>query len=217
MPDNPAPDPLDELVTPPTHGALGDLGLVMGGGGARAAYQVGVLKAVAQILPPGTSNPFPIISGASAGAINAAALAVYADNFSNAVRRMERVWGNFHVHHVFRTDVSGMVTNWTRWWAALLTGGPRRLSMFNRAPLRVPWRRDETTWKRWPSLSSCRRMHMTKSWHESLTFGVGKATPPGRVGGSSCSSGWQQRGKVSRVQSCENKGEKRGIGRNRFS
>ena len=115
------------------------IGVIMSGGGARAAYQVGVLKAVAQILPPDTPNPFPVISGASAGAINAAALAVYADNFRNAVRRMERVWGNFHVHHVFRTDVGGMVSNWTRWWASLLSGGSRRypLSMFNRAPLQV--------------------------------------------------------------------------------
>ena len=115
------------------------IGIIMSGGGARAAYQVGVLKAVAQILPPATPNPFPIISGASAGAINAAALAVYADNFHNAVRRMERVWGNFHVHQVFRTDFAGMAGNWARWWASLLTGGSRRypMSMFDRAPLRM--------------------------------------------------------------------------------
>lgn len=116
----------------------GNIGVIMSGGGARAAYQVGVLKAVAQILPGGTPNPFPIICGASAGAINATALAVYADNFQNAVRRLERVWGNFHVHHVFRTDVRGMVANWARWWGSLLTGGAQRypMSMFDRAPLR---------------------------------------------------------------------------------
>src|SRR4030066_283467 len=85
------------------------IGVIMSGGGARAAYQVGVLKAVAGILPANTPNPFPIICGASAGAINAASLAVYANNFQQAVRRMEYVWGNFHVHQVFRTDMRGML------------------------------------------------------------------------------------------------------------
>lgn len=117
------------------------MGVIMSGGGARAAYQVGVLKAVASILPANSYNPFPIICGASAGAINAAALAVYADNFQNAVRRLERVWGNFHVDQVFRTDVRGMVGNWAKWWATILAGGfggrQYPLSMFDRAPLRA--------------------------------------------------------------------------------
>ena len=116
------------------------IGIIMSGGGARAAYQVGVLKAIAEILPDKSPNPFPVISGASAGAINAAALAIYADNFQNAVRRLERVWGNFHVHHVFRTDVVGMVANWGRWWASFLrgsSGSKYPMSMFDRAPLRA--------------------------------------------------------------------------------
>ena len=113
------------------------IGVIMSGGGARAAYQVGVLKAVARILPANISNPFPVICGASAGAINAAALAVYADNFQNAVRRLERVWGNFHVDQVFRTDVRGMVGNWARWWWSILAGGfggrQHPMSMFDRS------------------------------------------------------------------------------------
>jgi NTE family protein len=115
------------------------IGVIMSGGGARAAYQVGVLKAVAEILPAGRPNPFPIICGASAGAINAAALAVYASHFQNAVRRLERVWGSFHVNHVFRTDISGMVANWARWWTSFLSGGAHQypMSMFDRAPLRA--------------------------------------------------------------------------------
>lgn len=117
------------------------IGVIMSGGGARAAYQVGVLKAVARILPANISNPFPVICGASAGAINAAALAVYADNFQNAVRRLERVWGNFHVHQVFRTDARGMVGNWAKWWWSILASGfggrQHPMSMFDRAPLRV--------------------------------------------------------------------------------
>lgn len=117
------------------------LGVIMSGGGARAAYQVGVLKAVAAILPANIPNPFPIICGASAGAINAAALAVYADNFQNAVRRLERVWGNFHVHQVFRVDARGMLGNWAKWWTSFLASGfgarQYPMSMFDRTPLRV--------------------------------------------------------------------------------
>src|SRR2546426_2691139 len=60
-------------------------GLVLTGGGARAAYQVGVVKAVRDILGNPVKNPFPIVCGTSAGAINAATLAVFADNFSRAV------------------------------------------------------------------------------------------------------------------------------------
>src|SRR3972149_113940 len=107
------------------------MGVIMSGGGARAAYQVGVLKAVAGILPANIPNPFPIICGASAGAINAASLAVYANNFQQAVRRMEHVWGNFHVQQVFRADARGMVTNWAKWWYSLLAGGAQYpMSMF---------------------------------------------------------------------------------------
>jgi len=60
-------------------------GLVLTGGGARAAFQVGVLKAVKELLPSSDRNPFPILCGTSAGAINAATLAVFADNFHAAV------------------------------------------------------------------------------------------------------------------------------------
>jgi len=115
------------------------VGVIMSGGGARAAYQVGVLKAIAGILPANIPNPFQIICGASAGAINAASLAVYANNFQQAVRRMEHVWGNFHVHQVFRVDARGMAANWAKWWFSLLASGAGHrqypMSMFDRAPL----------------------------------------------------------------------------------
>ncbi|MDH4134654.1 MAG: patatin-like phospholipase family protein [Gammaproteobacteria bacterium] len=121
------------------NGTAGKIGVIMSGGGARAAYQVGVLKALARILPPGQPNPFPIICGASAGAINATALAVYANNFQHAVRRLERVWGNFHVEHVFRSDLRGMASNWAKWWISFFAGGiggyQYPMSMFDRAPL----------------------------------------------------------------------------------
>ena len=114
------------------------IGVIMSGGGARAAYQVGVLKALAGILPPGTPNPFPIICGTSAGAINAASLAVYANNFQQAVRRLERVWGNFHVQQVFRTDAPNILRNSAKWLAALVVGGMGRnnpTSLLDREPL----------------------------------------------------------------------------------
>lgn len=113
------------------------IGLIMSGGGARAAYQVGVLKAISEMLPPGSPNPFAIICGASAGAINSAAVAAYAHNFQNAVRRLERVWGNFRVQHVFRADVLGMMMNWLRWWGALFFGLGKRnpVALLDRKPL----------------------------------------------------------------------------------
>jgi NTE family protein len=114
------------------------IALIVSGGGARAAYQVGVLKAVADILPADAPNPFQIICGTSAGALNAAALAMYAHNFRQAVRRLLRVWQNFHVDHVFRADTLGILANSARWWAALLFGGLGRnnpSALFDRRPL----------------------------------------------------------------------------------
>jgi NTE family protein len=95
-------------------------GLVLTGGGARAAYQVGVLKAVRELLPQAARNPFPIVCGTSAGAINAATLAVFADDFNNAVDRLLGVWENFHVHHVYRSDPIGIGRVGARWLASLM-------------------------------------------------------------------------------------------------
>ena len=67
-------------------GAEPKLGLILSGGGARAAYQIGVLRAIAGILPRQAHNPFPIICGTSAGALNAATLAVNARNFRKRVQ-----------------------------------------------------------------------------------------------------------------------------------
>lgn len=114
-------------------------GLIMAGGGARAAYQVGVLKAIAEMMPEGAANPFPVICGTSAGAINACALAAFGVDFHDAVRRMHFIWNNFHVHQVFRSDVLGMAKSGAHWLVALILGGlgqrnPR--SLFDRTPLR---------------------------------------------------------------------------------
>ncbi len=114
-------------------------GLILAGGGARAAYQVGVLRAIAEMLPPDSPNPFPILCGTSAGAINATTLAIYATRFHEGVRRLSHVWRNFHVHHVFRADAPGVLASGLRWSAAMLLGGLGRRNphaLLDRAPLR---------------------------------------------------------------------------------
>ncbi len=113
-------------------------GLILSGGGARAAYQVGVLQAVAQIrrealatrsergrdagaAATGT-NPFPIIAGTSAGAINAAALAARADDFDLAVTDLVNVWRGFSAEQVYRTDSLGIAKSGARWLTMLTIG-----------------------------------------------------------------------------------------------
>ena len=100
-------------------------GLVLTGGGARAAYQVGVLKAVAQIRrdcgAPAT-NPFPVITGTSAGAINAAALACRADDFDAAVDSLCEVWENFRAEQVYRSDSIGVLRTGARWLTMMSLG-----------------------------------------------------------------------------------------------
>jgi len=100
-------------------------GLVLTGGGARAAYQVGVLKALAEIrrqATPSKSNPFPVISGTSAGAINAAALACAADDFDAAVAGLCRVWENFSAEQVYRADSLGVIRSGARWLTMMSIG-----------------------------------------------------------------------------------------------
>ncbi len=114
------------------------VGLILSGGGARAAYQVGVLKAIAQMLPKGASNPFPIICGTSAGAINAAVLAIYATRFQEGVKRLGLVWKNFRVHQVFRADAIGVLKSSLHWFIAMSLGGIGKYnptSLLDRTPL----------------------------------------------------------------------------------
>ena len=109
--------------------------LVLSGGGARAAYQVGVLKAIADIMPESTRNPFGIISGTSAGAINAVALAAHADNYRNAVYNIENVWKAFRPHQVYRSDPLGVFSNAMRWITSLIFASRNRSSLLNNEPL----------------------------------------------------------------------------------
>lgn len=113
--------------------------LILSGGGARAAYQVGVVKAVREILPPGIRNPFPILCGTSAGAINAAALAASAENFSAGVDSLHEVWTGFHASQVYRADPAGVAAAAARWLALLAFGWITRRSprsLLDNEPLR---------------------------------------------------------------------------------
>ena len=120
------------------HDGSPELGLVLTGGGARAAYQVGVLKGIAELLRRGGGCPFPVITGTSAGAVSAIALAADPAHFRRAVYAIERVWRDFRVHHVFKADAVTMVGSGLGWLLALATGGwlmhpPKAL--FDNSPL----------------------------------------------------------------------------------
>jgi len=115
------------------------LGLVLPGGGARGAYQVGVLKAVGEMLPRRAPNPFAVVSGTSAGAINSVVLAARAKLFHIAVAEMEHVWSNFSSEQVFKSDSATMLKTSAHWFAMLATAGlgvtnPR--SLLDNDPLR---------------------------------------------------------------------------------
>lgn len=120
-------------------------GLVLTGGGARAAYQVGVLDAIAAMrreAGASSGNPFPILCGTSAGAINAAALACGADDFDGAVAQLVDVWQKFNARQVYRVEVADMVSSGARWLSLLSLGwvfSQRRLrprSLLDNRPLR---------------------------------------------------------------------------------
>jgi len=112
-------------------------GLVLTGGGARAAYQVGVVKAVRDILGNPTRNPFPIVCGTSAGAINAATLAVFADDFTRAVGNLLEVWEHMRCEHIYRTDAWHIMRSGARWLSSMmLLSRHNPISLLDNAPLR---------------------------------------------------------------------------------
>jgi NTE family protein len=101
-------------------------GLLLTGGGARAAYQMGVLRGVSAILHeagwPAEHNPYDIICGTSAGAINAAALACHADNFAEGLHLVLQLWEHISVEQVYRADSLGVVRSGARWLTLLSFG-----------------------------------------------------------------------------------------------
>lgn len=111
-------------------------GLVLTGGGARAAYQVGVVKAVRDILGNPKENPFPILCGTSAGAVNAATLAVFADDYGRAVANLLEVWEHMHCHHIYRTDPWSIIKSGARWLSAVMLVSRRNpVSLLDNTPL----------------------------------------------------------------------------------
>ena len=113
------------------------IGLVLPGGGARAAYQVGVLKAISELMPD--SNPFSIISGTSAGAINASLLASRSQSLKEAVEVLSGVWCNFKTNKVYRTETTVMLKSIFQWLLTVSSGGvlaKNPKSLLDNSPLR---------------------------------------------------------------------------------
>jgi NTE family protein len=129
------------------HGLGPTTALLLTGGGARAAYQVGVLKAVARLrrdFHAPRENPFGIIVGTSAGAINAAALASHADQFDLAVAEIANVWKHFRTDQVYRADSFGVIRTGAKWLTMLTAGWAftrwrkaKAQSLLDNAPLRA--------------------------------------------------------------------------------
>ncbi|MDO3386589.1 patatin-like phospholipase family protein [Gilvimarinus sp. SDUM040013] len=112
--------------------------LILSGGGARAAYQVGVLQAVADILPEGIDNPFPVICGTSAGAINAVALASHPGTFREAVTDLGAIWQELSIGQVYRHSWGDMFRGLSRIGFSLFNEGVGRhrpLSLLDNTPL----------------------------------------------------------------------------------
>jgi NTE family protein len=112
-------------------------GLLLAGGGARGAYQVGVLKAIGEVWG-NRPNPFPVICGVSVGSINAAYLASHADRFSRGIVELEALWRGLRTHKVYRTDVPTITATALYWIATLAVGGFGRrnpLSLLKNEPL----------------------------------------------------------------------------------
>ena len=112
--------------------------LILPGGGARGAYQVGVLKAICEMAGP-AGNPFPVICGTSAGAINAVVLASHAHEFETGIERLENFWSTMFCARVYRTDPWTVFKSGLRWGLSLSLGGrlvshPR--SLLDNTPLR---------------------------------------------------------------------------------
>jgi NTE family protein len=112
--------------------------LVLPGGGARGAYQVGVLKAVRDVCA-GKCSPFPVICGTSAGAINATVLASHAHEFDVGVERLEHFWSSMYCSRIYRTDPWTVLKTALHWFLSLSMGGrlvanPR--SLLDNKPLR---------------------------------------------------------------------------------
>ncbi|HYR06804.1 MAG TPA: patatin-like phospholipase family protein [Longimicrobium sp.] len=114
----------------------GELALVLTGGGARGAYQVGLLRYLARTYP---HLRIPIQTGVSAGAINIALLAQHHGTFKQAVDELAGLWAELLPEKIFRVDMASLVGNIGRWGLRLTAGGmtdARTRALVDTAPLR---------------------------------------------------------------------------------
>lgn len=98
------------------------VGLVLPGGGARGAYQVGVLKAISDLLPI-DQNPFPVLAGASVGSINAAFIGSGASAFKASVKALDELWSQIRTEDIYRTDLASIAASGLRWLLFFTFGG----------------------------------------------------------------------------------------------
>src|SRR5687768_2254592 len=129
---------MDHRTNHPVSSSRSQTALLLTGGGARAAYQVGVLRSLARLFP---TMEFPILTGVSAGAINVALLANNTARFPESVRRLTQQWDSLTLDQIFRTEFRALGTNVVRWMFRLLSGGadllPAMRGMADTEPLRA--------------------------------------------------------------------------------
>lgn len=115
------------------------IGLILSGGGARAAYQIGVLRAIATILPKHAANPFDIISGTSAGALNAVSLATHAQRLRTGVRTLEYIWTNLTSDQIYDTSNTNLLSSVSSIIMPRLVNksGNESIALLDNAPLAV--------------------------------------------------------------------------------
>jgi NTE family protein len=127
-------------------GKEGDLAIVLSGGGARAAYQVGVVRCLARNLP---HLRFPIVTGVSAGAINAAFFAAHPGSLFEAASELCDLWAGLEVENIFRVDTPSLARYFTLWASRLVSGGtamtPNVHGLVDTRPLHVTLQRASTT------------------------------------------------------------------------
>lgn len=167
------PSDLASAVQPPPAGpvsSIGQTGLLLSGGGARAAYQVGVLAHIAELRRSrglrDAPNPFPILAGTSAGAINVAALACHADAFDSAVQRMLHVWGHMHTEQIYQADSLSMLRSGAHWltllslgWALARWSRMRPRSLLDNSPLKALMNSALMPFERIPQLIESGHLH----------------------------------------------------------
>ena len=114
-----------------------NLALVLSGGGARAAYQVGFLRTLTRRFPALSPK---ILTGVSAGAVNAAYLANRSGSFAESVEALYGLWANLRMEQVYRVAPGGLAHNVARWGVRLLSGGrhtaPTPRSLMDTQPFR---------------------------------------------------------------------------------